>query len=188
MPEKAKVKGGASKLNSEAACQRIADLYNSGINCDKAVFMVLQDVLALSKTRWDFTDFYLDKPDDTDRFLCKVVAAAAISIYLDIITKKEQKREGTEPIVAEPIERVNSLVDALLEETAAGKDEKLAPFDPCVHDRYLDNEIVTAEMRREYKDRETQFLGEFQKAFNCQDCVDILGFDPFSYELYDDET
>ncbi len=29
---------------------------------------------------------------------------------------------------------------------------------------------------------------EFQNAFNCQNCVDILGFDPFSYELYDEET
>jgi len=186
--ETAKVKGGASKPNREAACQRVADLYNSGINCDKAVFMVLQDVLALSKTRWDFTDFYSDKPDDTDRFLCKVVAAGAMAIYLDILTKKEPEREGSEPTAAEPIERVNALVDAMLEETAAGKDEKLATFDPFVHDLYLDNEIVTGEMRREYKDRATQFLGEFQKAFNCQDCVDILGFDPFSYELYDEET
>ena len=175
-------------LNSEEACQRVAKLYHSGMNCDKAVFEVLKDVLDLSKNRWDFTDFYSDKPDDTDRFLCKVVAAGAISIYLDILTKRERERGGTVPVVTEPIERVNALVDAMLEETTAGKDEKLATFDPFAHDRYLDNEIVTGEMRSEYRDRATRFLVEFQKTFNCQDCVDILGFDPFSYELYDEET
>lgn len=188
MSETAKIREGASTLSSEEACQRVAQLYHSGMNCDKAVFEVLKDVLDLSKDRWDFTDFYSDKPEDTDQFLCKVVAAGAISIYLDIISKRERERGGNEPIAVEPVERVNALVDAMLEETAAGKGENLTIFDPFAHDRYLKGEVVTGEMRREYQDRATQFLTEFQKTFNCQDCVDILGFDPFSYELYDEET
>ena len=173
---------------SEEACQRVAKLYHSGMNCDKAVFEVLKEVLDLSQDRWDFTDFYSDKPDDTDQFLCKVVAAGAISIYLDIITTRGRELGGTAPIAMEPIERVNALVDAMLEETAAGKNEKLVTFDPFGHDRYFENEIVTEEMRYEYRERATRFLIEFQKTFHCQDCVDILGFDPLSYELYDEKT
>ena len=176
----------SSLPDSERACRRVAEFYHSGMNCDKAVFMVLQDVLDLSKDRWDFSDFYSDKPDDTDQFLCKVVAAGAAAIYLDIITRRERELGGTEPIEAEPIERVNALVNDMLAETAAGRGEKLASFDPFIHDRYLKEVIVTEKMRREYKDRANQFFTEFQKTFNCQDCVDILGFDPLSYELYDE--
>ena len=118
--------------------------------------------------------------------MCKVVAAGAVAIYLDIITRRERELGETEPIDVEPIGRVNALVDSMLAETAEGRGENLATFDPFSHDRYLKEGIATGKMRREYKDRSTQFFTDFKKTFNCQDCVDILGFDPFSYELYDD--
>ena len=175
-------------LNKEEACQRVAKFYHSGMNCDKAVFEVLKDVLGLSKGRWDFTDFYSDKPDDTEQFLCKVVAAGAISIYLDIISKRECLQGETEFVEVEPVERVNALVTAMLNETADGKNEKLATFDPFDHDDYLKKTDASENMRKEYKERASTFFKNFYGAFNCQDCVDILGFDPFSYELYDEET
>jgi len=188
MSETAKIREGASTLSSQEACQRVAQLYHSGMNCDKAVFEVLKDVLDLSKDRWDFTDFYSDKPDDTDRFLCKVVAAGAMAIYLDIISRIERERGRSDPGEKEPIERVNQLVNAMLNETADGKNEKLAAFDPFDHDDYLKGIDVSEDMRKEYGQRAATFFTHFDEAFNCQDCVDILGFDPFSYELYDEET
>ncbi len=182
--------GGEQNLlrTSEAACQNVAALYNSGNNCDKAVFLALQDLALLPKDMWDFTDLYSDKPDDTDQFLCKVLAAGAVAIYLDILTCRFKELGIVNSKIPEPIERVNELMNVLLTETAAGKHEKLATFDPFQWDTYLDQETVTEQMRNEFKQRAARFFDDFYQAFDCRDCVDILGFDPLSYELYDEET
>lgn len=174
-------------MSSEKACRNVADLYNSGNNCDKAVFLALQDISLLSKEIWDFTDLYSDKPDDTEQFLCKVLAAGAVSIYLDILTRRIQELGFANSMDPEPIERVNELMNAILAETAAGKHELLTAFDPFQQDTYLKKEMVTEEMRDEYRQRAAMLFDDFHRAFNCMDCVDILGFDPFSYELYDEE-
>jgi hypothetical protein len=42
-------------------------------------------------------------------------------------------------------------------------------------------------MREEYRQRAMKLAGDFQQKFQCSDCVDVLGFDPFSYELYDED-
>ena len=173
--------------SSEEACRNVADLYNSGNNCDKAVFLALQDISLLSKEIWDFTDLYSDKPDDTEQFLCKVLAAGAVSIYLDILTRRIQELGIVNSKDPEPVERVNKLMNAILAETAVGKHEKLTAFDPFQQDTYLKKEMVTEEMRDEYRQRAVRLFDDFHRAFNCRDCVDILGFDPFSYELYDEE-
>lgn len=175
-------------MGSEEACRNVADLYNSGNNCDKAVFLALQHISLLPEEIWDFTDLYSDKPDDTEQFICKVLAAGAVSIYLDILTRRIQELGIVNSKSPEPIERVNELMNAILAETAAGKHEKLTAFDPFQKDIYLKKEMVTEEMRGEYKQRASRLFDDFYRAFNCRDCVDILGFDPFSYELYDEEV
>jgi len=173
--------------NSKKACRNVADLYNSGNNCDKAVFLALQDISLLPKEIWDFTDLYSDKPDDTEQFLCKVLAAGAVAIYLDILTRRFRELGIVNSKRPEPIERVNEMMNAILAETASGKHEKLTVFDPFEQDTYLKKEMVTEQMRGEYRQRAARLFDDFHRVFNCRDCVDILGFDPFSYELYDEE-
>ncbi len=170
----------------DEACEDVARIYNRGNNCDKSVFLALQGLSLLPKEIWDFTDLYSDKPDDTEQFLCKVLAAGAVAIYLDVISARLQALGRVNPERPEPIERVNALINAILNETADGRHDLLDGFDPFAADDYLDKSLVTEEMRSEYRQRADRLTGGFHRAFNCRDCVDILGFDPFSYELYDE--
>jgi hypothetical protein len=172
-------------LSREEACSRVAKLYHSGNNCDKAVFLVLQDLEFLPKEHWDFTDLYTDKPD-SEHFICKVFAAGIISIYLNIITRRYRELGMNNSKILEPIERVNDLMNALLRETSDGKPAKLNDYDPFKDDIYLKNGFVTEKMREEYRQRALKLAGDFQQEFKCSDCVDVLGFDPLSYELYDE--
>ena len=172
-------------VDKEEACQRVAKLYHSGNNCDKAVFLVLQDLEFLPKEHWDFTDLYTDKPD-SEHFICKVFAAGIISIYLDIITRRYRELGMNNSKIMEPIERVNDLMNALLRETSDGKPAKLNDYDPFKDDTCLTNGFVTEKMREEYRQRALKLAGDFQQEFKCSDCVDVLGFDPLSYELYDE--
>ena len=179
--------GNQFSQSCEQACQNVADLYNSGNNCDKAVFLALQDISLLPKEIWDFADLYSDKPDDTEQFLCKVLAAGAVAIYLDLLSRRYRELGAVNSKIPEPIDRVNELMNKLLAQTAAGRHDKLSAFDPFRQDAFLDQDIVTEQMRTEYARRAEKLFNDFHQALNCRDCVDILGFDPFSYELYDEE-
>jgi len=171
----------------EDACRNVANFYNRGNNCDKSVFLALQGLALLPKEIWDFSDLYSEKPDDTEQFLCKVLAAGVVAIYLDIISNRLQALGRVNTEGPEPIERVNALINAILSETAAGRHGRLNVFDPFQTDSFLDKKMVTDEMRSEYRQRVDRLASGFHRAFNCRDCVDILGFDPFSYELYDEQ-
>lgn len=173
-------------LNKEEARNSVARLYHSGNNCDKSVFLVLQELSILPQEHWNFTDLYTDKPD-SEHFLCKVFAAGIISIYLDIVTRRYQEIGPDNSKIQEPIERVNDLMNALLRETAAGKHFKLDDFDPFHTDTYLKSGLITEKMKEEYRQRAIRLATEFRREFKCSDCVDVLGFDPFSYELYDED-
>jgi hypothetical protein len=173
-------------FDKEEACRRVAKLYNSGNNCDKAVFLVLQELSFLPQDHWDFTDLYIEKPD-SEHFLCKVFAAGIIGIYLDIITRRFQALGMSNAKIPEPIERVNGLMNALLRATSDGNNMKIHDFDPFQDDIYIKNGFVTEEMRNEYSRRVLKLSQGFQEEFKCSDCVEVLGFDPFSYELYDEE-
>jgi len=173
-------------FDKEEACRRVAKLYHSGNNCDKAVFLVLQDLDFLPKEHWDFKELYTDKPD-TERFLCKVFAAGITAIYLEIITRRYRELGMNNSKIPEPIERVNALMNEILRETSDGKHVKLNDFDPFECDAYLKNGFVTENMREEYRQRAVKLAGDFQQKFQCSDCVDVLGFDPFSYDLYDED-
>jgi hypothetical protein len=189
--ENSEMKGlstGQFSKRSEEACRNVAALYNSGNNCDKAVFLALQQISLLSEEVWDFSDLYSEKPDDTEQFVCKVLAAGAVAIYLDILTRRYQELGVAGPNGPQPIERVNALMNAILKESAAGRHEQFEVFDPFEHDQYLQPQVVDEKMRSEYRQRVDRLSAGFKQTFNCRDCVDILGFDPFSYELYDEEV
>ena len=147
----------------------------------------MQELLELPASRWNFKDFYSDKPD-ADLFPCRALVAGAVSIYLDVITKGGIDRTGLQPGNKDSIERVIHLFNAFLRETSGGISNDQVDFDPFIHDEYLKDVRFDESVRKEYADRMTKLFTAFQKQFGVRDCVDILGFDPFRYDEYDEET
>jgi len=150
---------------------------------------VLQEILRLPTDRWDFSEFYSDKPDDTDRFVCKVLAAGAIAVYLDIVTKSEV----INPIDQEPdknrsAERVVHIFNSFLSFCSGDNGKNPEQFDPFQHDPAFAGLTINDNLRNAYADRVSKLFAAFNEKFGARDCVDILGFDPFSYEDYDEET
>ena len=66
----------------------------------------MQEALGLSKEKWDFGSFYSENPD-ADTFLCKVLAASAVAIYLDIISRIDLQLMALE--AEDSAQRVNQL-------------------------------------------------------------------------------
>ena len=147
----------------------------------------MQEVLALPSDRWDFKDFYSDKPD-VDLFICRALVAGAISIYLDVISEVEPDQRESHQGEKASLERVTHLFNAFLRETCGGIDGNLADFDPFTHDEYLKGVEIDEGTRKEYVKRVTHLFTVFHQQFGVRDCVDMLGFDPFRYDEYDDET
>jgi len=113
MSEPTKTNEKQVPLNRDEACRRVAELYDAGNNCDKAVFLALQELSLLPSEHWDFTDLYTDKPD-TEHFFCRVFAAGIIAIYLNILTRRYRELGMNNSKIPEPVERVNHLMNALL--------------------------------------------------------------------------
>lgn len=147
----------------------------------------MQEILELPADRWDFGAFYSGSPEDADRFLCKVLAAGAIAIYLDIIVKKDADQAASKSEKKDSIERVIHLFNAFLEESSRGNGKNPADFDPFRHDEYLGDVHVDEDIRKEYAERVTELFTAFRKQFEVCNCQDILGFDPFRYDEYDEE-
>lgn len=142
--------------------------------------------MELPEDRWDFGAFYSENPD-ADRFLCKVLAAGAISIYLDIIAKKDAGQTASNSEKKDSVERVTHLFNALLRESNRGDDNNPADFDPFGYDEYLGDAHIDEGIRKEYSERVTELFTAFRKQFEVCNCQDILGFDPFRYDEYDEE-
>lgn len=138
-----------------------------------------------SGDHWDFEFFYSDKPD-TDLFFCRAVVAGAVSIYLDVVTEKDNK--GSKTINKGSLERVINIFNAFLKKTSEQKKEGLLNFNPFKYDVGLESSDVDANVRNEYKERLKSFLKAFQSKYEVFNCVEILGFDPFRYEEYDEAT
>ena len=172
-------------LSLEEQSQKVAELYNTGTNCDKAVLMILQEILKLPPEKWDFAEFYAENPD-ADRFLCKALAAGAMSIYLDVISQMEaSSSQPSDP--SKSIERVNNTFNQHLEETSEGKSLHPVDFDPFEYDEALKGIEVEEKYRKTYHKRVKALFQEFETEFNACNCQDILGFDPFSYVDYDED-
>ena len=182
-PDSQKIKKTALSLEKQS--REVAELYNKGTNCDKAVLLILQDILQLPAEKWDFADFYAENPD-ADRFLCKALAAGAMAIYLDVIGQIE----AAAPIPSDPgkgIERVNRTFNQHLEKTSEGKSLHPVDFDPFEHDEALKGVAVDKKYKKAYQNRVKTLFQEFETEFNACNCQDILGFDPFSYVDYDED-
>ena len=147
----------------------------------------MQEVLALPSDRWNFQDFYSNKPD-VDLFICRALVAGAISIYLDVISKGRADQWESQQGEKASLERVIHVFNAFLRETCGGADGNPADFDPFTHDEYLKGVKIDERARKEYMGRVTHLFTTFHKQFGVRDCVDILGFDPFRYDEYDEET
>ena len=174
-----------ASLFVEEQSQKVAKLYNSGTNCDKAVLLILQEILKLPPEKWDFADFYAENPD-ADRFLCKALAAGAMAIYLDVISQMEA--ESLQPSkIKESIERINHIFNQHLEKTSEGKPIHPVDFDPFAYDEALKGTEVKEIYKKSYRKRVKALFQGFETEFNACNCQDVLGFDPFSYTDYDDE-
>lgn len=174
-----------AELSLDEQSQKVAELYNTGTNCDKAVLLILQEILKLPPEKWNFTDFYAENPD-ADRFLCKALAAGAMAIYLDVISQMEAASSQSSDL-GKAIERVNHTFNQHLEETSEGKALHPVDFDPFEHDEVLKGIAVEEKYKKAYQKRVKVLFQEFETEFNACNCQDILGFDPFSYVDYDED-
>lgn len=138
--------------------------------------------------RWNFSNFYSDKPEDTDRFLCKVLAAGAVAIYLDVITKSNIEPLTTQFGKKDSTERIIKIFNSFLDKCSGENGEDPVNFDPFAYDQGLAGIPIGDNLRDAYRARARNLFSAFQNKFEVQDCVDILGFDPFSYEDYDEAT
>jgi hypothetical protein len=148
---------------------------------------VLQEVFELPIDRWDFSEFYSGKPEDTDRFLCKVLAAGVLATYLDIITKKDIGDGVAQQGGKNPVERLIHLFDAFVEKASLRDIQNPVDFDPFKYDEGLGDIHVAREIREEYVKRVEEFFDTFQQEFGVLSCQEILGFDPLLYDQYDEE-
>ena len=172
-------------LSVEEQGQKVAELYNSGTNCDKAVLLILQEILKLPPEKWDFAEFYSENPD-ADRFLCKALAAGAMAIYLDVIGQMEaESAHPSDPKKA--IERINHIFNQHLEQTSEGKSLHPIDFDPFAYDPALKGTEPKESYKQAYQRRVKTLFQSFESEFSACNCQDVLGFDPFSYEDYDEE-
>jgi hypothetical protein len=177
--------GKKAPLSVEEQSQKVAELYNTGTNCDKAVLLILQEILKLPPEKWDFAEFYAENPD-ADRFLCKALAAGAMAIYLDVISQMEaESAQPSDP--KKSIERVNHIFNQHLEETSEGKSLHPIDFDPFAYDQALKGTEVKESYKKVYQQRVKTLFQNFESEFSACNCQDVLGFDPFSYEDYDEE-
>jgi hypothetical protein len=143
--------------------------------------------LNLPADRWDFNEFYSETPDDTDRFLCKVLAAGAVAIYLDIITKSDIKPINCKTDKDDSADRVVHIFNSFLNICSDDNGKNPVEFDPFQCDLVLEGITIDDNLRKAYADRVSKLFAAFKDKFRVCDCVDILGFDPFSYEDYDEE-
>jgi len=174
-------------FSNASPSEKVAALYNGGNNCEKAVMTVLQQVLKLPVERFNWDEFYSEKPEETDRFVCKAVIAGALGIYLKIIHEWEVqngKESGWNMIYESRL--AMELFNKMLQCTSGERTGQFETFNPFPHDPRFST--IPNELKKLYQNELSYFLDYFRKRFHMQDCVEILGFDPFNYEAYDTKT
>jgi hypothetical protein len=176
------------KIDVDAGCRKVAELYRKGANCDRAVLQVLQEVLGLPPERWDFSNFYSEKPDEVDSFACKVLAAGLLGIYLDILERSALAAHSTETQANGNSERAAKVFNSLLRAISIDRTKSPADIDPFDLDATLSKVAVDDTFRNSYRQRAAKLLAAFEAEFQGRNCDEILGFDPFRYEEYDEPT
>ena len=144
----------------------------------------MQEALGVSPEKWQLGTFYSENPD-TDTFLCKVLVAGAVTIYLDIISgiKIQQMPSETQ----DSAQRVNTMFNAFLEKCSGDGCMDPAIFDPFKHDPAFQGTTIDQELQQKYKSRVRKLVTAFKTRFKVINCQEILGFDPFRYAEYDED-
>ena len=143
----------------------------------------MQEALGLSREKWRLGSFYSENPD-TDTFLCKVLVAGAVTIYLNIISGSDVQQAPPEK--EDSAKRINTLFNVFLEECSGDRCVDPALFDPFKYDPALRNTAVDKKLQQEYKSRVQRLTTAFRNRFKVINCQEILGFDPFRYVEYDE--
>lgn len=185
--ENSKEQAKKGSTAAEQACKKVVELYNSGNNCDKAMLLAMQELLHIPPDHWDFSRFYSDKPEDSDRFLCKVVVAGAVAIYLDVLSNGGIDGAPAQPAKKTSSDRVVQIFNRFIIDCSGDEGEDPVSFDPFAHDPRLEGIEISDRLRKEYTTRVTTLFRGFRAEFPGSNCVDILGFDPFAYADYDEE-
>lgn len=145
-------------------------------------------MLGLPTEMYELSEFYSDKPEDSDRFLCKVLAAGAISIYLDILNRGDLSTAASGLSKEQSTRRVIQLFNTFLAQCSGEKTKDPGEVDLFGDDIGLNGVVVDDALIQAFKERTRLLFTAFQERFKVRDCVDILGFDPFRYDEYDEET
>ncbi len=175
-------------MTPEQACERVAEVYHGGSNCDKAILQVLQQILAFPEERWNFNMFHSENPD-YEPFLCKALLAGAMGIYLDVLNRDDQSPSQQDESCEESIQRIISLFNRMLEEMSGPQAKRVQEVDPFAFDAPALRTISDPEWaKREYQRRVAELVDAFVGRFGEWDCQALLGFNPFNYLNYDEET
>lgn len=138
--------------------------------------------------RWDFSNFYSDKPDEVDSFACKVLAAGAVGIYLDILERFGLEPEKPAADASGNPERVAKIFNSLLRAISIDRTRPPADVNPFDLDPNLQHAKVDHGLRESYRERTAKLFATFEEKYQGRNCDEILGFDPFRYEEYDEAT
>ena len=127
--------------------------------------------------------FFSENPD-TETFLCKVLVAGAVTIYLDIISGIEIQQMP--PDGQDSAQRANTVFNIFLEKCSGDRCKDPAVFDLFKQDPALRSTAVDSALKQEYKRRVHKLIAAFKTHFKVITCQEILGFDPFRYAEYDE--
>jgi hypothetical protein len=144
--------------------------------------------LGLPRERWDFSNFYSEKPDEVDSFACKVLAAGAVGIYLDILERSGIEAKASVAEASGNAERVARIFNSLLRAISIDRTRPPAEIDPFELDDSLRQQTVDDSLRESYRKRTAKLFEGFEEKYQGRNCDEILGFDPFRYEEYDEAT
>jgi hypothetical protein len=144
--------------------------------------------LGLPSERWDFSNFYSEKPDEVDSFACKVLAAGSLGIYLDILEKSTIAAHSTETQASGNSERAAKVFNSLLRAISIDRTKSPADIDPFDLDEELSKVAIDDTLRNSYRQRAAKLFATFEEKYQGRNCDEILGFDPFRYEEYDEPT
>jgi hypothetical protein len=143
----------------------------------------LQEALGLSREKWELGSFYSENPD-TETFLCKVLVAGAVTIYLDIVSGIDNQQMPPEG--QDSAKRVNTVFNIFLAKCSGDGCMDPAVFDPFKQDPALRSTDIDSTLEQEYKRRVQKLTTAFRAHFKDITCQEILGFDPFRYVEYDE--
>jgi hypothetical protein len=121
--------------------------------------------LGLPPERWDFSNFYSEKPDEVDSFACKVLAAGAVGIYLDILERSGLEAKAPDAEASGNTERVAKIFNSLLRAISIDRTRPPAEVDPFELDEGLRQPTVDDSLRESYRKRTANLFASFEEKY-----------------------